>query len=771
MSQEYIQIRGARENNLCDIDLDIPKHKITIFTGVSGSGKSSIVFDTIAQEAGRQLNETFSSFARLYLPRYTQPTADSIDGLATAVTIDQKRLGGTSRSTLGTITDINPLLRVLFSRYSTPKIGYANAFSFNDPLGMCPQCEGIGRVLTLDLDAALDRDKSLNEGAILLPGYKPNGWFWRFVVNQGGFDADKKLKDYSEDEFHRLVYADVEKVVVQMDDGEMNTTYEGLVPTFIRKNIKSEYEKSESTVKKMAVFTKSEICPQCQGKRYSQRTLEAKINGYNIYDLTNMQLTDLMETLTQLDESPDKNRVTKSIAQRVQNIIDIGLDYVTLDRETSSLSGGESQRVKMVKYLSSSLTGLCYIFDEPSIGLHARDVHRLNDLLIKLRDRGNTVLVVEHDPDVMKIADHIIDMGPHAGSQGGRVMFEGSFDQLKSADTLTAQFLSRDLSLKADPRPATDFIESKPSNLHNLKDTALRVPKGLLTVVTGVAGSGKSTLVNQVFAAEYTDVVKIDQHAIAANARSNPATFTGIMDPIRKLFAGANGVSASLFSYNSEGACEMCKGKGTIEINLSFMDVLAQTCPQCEGKRYKKEVLDYYYEGKSEGGSNKEASGGGRPDAGRSRKAVNIVDVMDMTIADALDFFEDKTIRSKLKGIHDVGLAYMTLGQPLSTLSGGECQRLKLAKELRKKGGIYILDEPTTGLHMSDIQVIIDNLNQLVDRGNTVIVIEHNFDIIKSADWIVDMGPDGGTKGGQILYSGPLAGLKECKDSITARYL
>jgi len=771
MSQEYIQIRGARENNLCDVNLDIPKHKITIFTGVSGSGKSSIVFDTIAQEAGRQLNETFSSFVRLYLPRYTQPAADSIEGLSTAVTINQKRLGGTARSTLGTITDINPLFRVLFSRYSTPKIGYANAFSFNDPMGMCPECEGIGKVLTLDLDAALDKEKSLSEGAILLPGYKPNGWFWRFVVNQGGFDADKKVKDYSKDEYHRLVYAETEKVKVQMDDGEMNTTYEGLVPTFVRKNIKSQYERSEATVKKMEAFTKSETCPLCQGKRYSQRTLEAKINDYNIYDLTSMQLSDLMEALGTLDESPDKNRITKSIAERVQNIIDIGLDYVTLDRETPSLSGGESQRVKMVKYLSSSLTGLCYIFDEPSIGLHARDVHCLNDLLIKLRDRGNTVLVVEHDPDVMKIADHIIDMGPHAGSQGGRIMFEGSFDELKDAHTLTSQFLSRATDIKSSPRPAVDFIESEPSSLHNLKDTALRVPKGLMTVVTGVAGSGKSTLVNQVFAAQHSDVVKIDQRAIAANARSNPATFTGIMDPIRKLFAEANGVSAGLFSYNSEGACEMCKGKGTIEINLSFMDVLTQTCPECEGKRYKKEVLDYYYKG-SRGSSTKEKSDTGGPGKeGAEGKAVNIVDVMDMTIADALDFFEDKAIKSKLKGIHDVGLAYMTLGQPLSTLSGGECQRLKLAKELRKKGGIYILDEPTTGLHMSDIQVIIDNLNQLVDRGNTVIVIEHNFDIIKSADWIVDMGPDGGTRGGQVLYSGPLAGLKECKESITARYL
>ncbi|MCL2402939.1 MAG: excinuclease ABC subunit UvrA [Coriobacteriia bacterium] len=747
MPQEFIRIVGARENNLRNINLNIPKHKITIFTGVSGSGKSSIVFDTIAQEAGRQLNETFSSFTRLYMPRYSQPAADSIEGLATAITIDQKRLGGNARSTLGTITDINPLFRVLFSRYSTPKIGYANAFSFNDPLGMCPQCEGIGKVLTLDLEAALDLEKSLDEGAILLPGYKPGGWFWKFVVNNGGFDAAKKVKDYSEEEFHRLVYADAEKVKVKLADGEMNTSYEGLVPTFIRKNIKSEYEKSESTVKKMEQFTKSETCPLCQGKRFSQRTLEAKINDYNIYDLTNMQLTDLLLALDNLDENPAQNPITQSIAQRVQNLIDIGLDYVTLDRETATLSGGESQRVKMVKHLSSSLTGLCYIFDEPSIGLHARDVHRLNELLIKLRDKGNTVLVVEHDPDVMKIADYIVDMGPHAGSHGGQVVFEGSFEQLQKAETLTAQFLNQDGDIKANPRPAKDFIESTASSLHNLKDVALRVPAELLTVVTGVAGSGKSSLVNEVFAKQHDELVCIDQRPIAANARSNSATFTGIMDRIRKLFADENGVNAGLFSYNSEGACPMCKGTGSIEINLSFMDTLSQVCPECKGKRYKKEVLDYLY------------------------KEINIVDVMDMTIADALDFFDDKSIKSKLKGIHDVGLAYMTLGQPLSTLSGGECQRLKLAKELRKKGGIYVLDEPTTGLHMSDTQVIIDNLNQLVDQGNTVIVIEHNFDIIQSADWIVDMGPDGGSGGGRILYEGPLAGLKDCKESVTAKYL
>lgn len=747
MTQDFIRIRGACENNLQKVDLDIPKHKITVFTGVSGSGKSSLVFGTIAEEAGRQLNETFSSFTRLFMPRYSQPSADSIEGLATAVSIDQKRLGGTARSTLGTITDINSLLRVLFSRYSDPQIGYANAFSFNDPLGMCPQCEGIGRILTLDLDAALDWDKSLNEGAILLPGYKPGAWFWKFIINNSGLDADKKLSDYNEEEVHRLAYAEAETVKVKLADGEMNTKYEGLVPTFVRKNIKTEYEKSESSQKKMAQFIKSEICPLCQGKRFSPHTLEAKIGPYNIYDLTSMQLTDMQVALSGLEEDLSANPAVESIKQRVQNLIDIGLGYLSLDRESSTLSGGESQRVKMVKHLSSSLTGLCYIFDEPSIGLHARDVHRLNELLIKLRDKGNTVLVVEHDPDVMKIADCIVDMGPRAGSQGGQIVYEGGFEELKDADTLTARFLKSKAELKASPRPVRSFLESSASTLHNLKNVSLKVPEGLLTVVTGVAGSGKSTLVNEVFAKQHPNLVCIDQRAVAANSRSNPATFVGVMDRIRKLFAEENEVSPSLFSYNSEGACPMCKGTGSIEINLSFMDTLSQICPECGGKRYKKEVLAYRY------------------------KERNIVDVMEMTVADALDFFDDSSLRGKLKSLCDVGLSYMTLGQPLSTLSGGECQRLKLAKELRKKGGIYVLDEPTTGLHMSDTHIIIDNLNQLVDRGNTVVVIEHNFDLIRSADWIVDMGPDGGTDGGTILYAGPPAGLKDCKESITARYL
>ena len=744
MSETFIQISGARENNLKNISLKIPKNKITIFTGVSGSGKSSIVFDTIAQEAGRQLNETFPAFARMFMPKYSQPEADEIKNLSTVVAIDQSRLGGNARSTLGTITDINPLFRVLFSRYGEPNIGgYANKFSFNDPSGMCGTCEGIGRTVALDLDAALDMEKSLNEGAIRLPGYGIGSFYWKFYINHGNLDNDKKIKDYSKEEFHRLVYAEAEKHLVSIEDNDINATYEGISVRFARQNINTSREKSEASVKKLEKLTKSVLCPTCEGNRYSKEALSSKINGYNIFDLTDMQLCELIDVLNTFEQNP----VIESIKTRVQGIIDIGLSYVTLTRETSSLSGGESQRVKMVKHLSSALTDICYIFDEPSIGLHARDVHRLNDLLIKLRDKGNTVIVVEHDPDVIKIADHVVDIGPKAGANGGLVVFEGKYDELIKAKTLTGEYIGKAMEINQNPKVTSEFYESKRSSLHNLKDIKLKVPKGILTVVTGVAGSGKSTLVNMVFAKEYKEAVKIDQNPVGANVRSNSATYTGVMDKIRQLFAAANNAPVGLFSYNSDGACEKCKGIGSLEINLSFMDNITVVCDECGGKRYKKEALGFKLRGK------------------------NIVEIMEMTITEAIEFFDEKDIRNKLKEVSDVGLSYMTLGQPLSTLSGGECQRLKLAKELTKKSGIYILDEPTTGLHMSDVKVIVDIMKRMVQRGNTVLVIEHNFDVMRSADWIIDIGPDGGSSGGQIMYEGPPAGLKKCKESITGRYI
>ena len=745
MGYESIEILGARENNLKNINLKIPKGKITVFTGVSGSGKSSIVFDTIAQEAGRQVNETFSKFVQTFMPKYRHPDVESIKNLSLAIIVEQKRIGGNSRSTLGTITDIDPLVRLLFSRMGQPHIGPSGYFSFNDPNGMCKTCEGIGKIVTLDLDKALDQEKSLNEGAILLPGLKVGNWLWKSYAETGFFDCDKKIKDYTKEEYDKLVYCKEEKIKSPLMEG-INTTYLGLVERFIRSNVKSEFEKSEASKKKMEPFTTEGQCEDCLGKRYNETVLSSKIMGYTIADFTAMQVDSLLELIQKIEDKNVKP-ILDNLSERLKDLIHIGLDYVSLNRETSTLSGGESQRVKMVKHLTSSLINAMYIFDEPSIGLHPRDVHRMNEILVKLRDKDNTVIVVEHDPDVIKIADHIVDVGPKAGANGGRVMFEGSYEELLRSNTITGEYIGRSLPIKSKARISTDFYETKKSSLHNLKDVRLRIPKGIFTVVAGVAGSGKSTLVNGVFAKKYKEAIIVDQSAVSTNLRSNSATFTGIMDVIRKLFADENKVSAGLFSYNSEGACEACKGRGFIETDLSFMNSVETICEECGGKRFKREVLEYKYNNKS------------------------IVQVLDMTIAEAYEFFTHKDILNKLKHIVDVGLHYMTLGQPLDTLSGGECQRLKLAIELSKKGNIYIMDEPTTGLHMSDITGILKIIDRLVDKGNTVIVIEHNLDVIRNADWVVDMGIEGGSRGGQILFEGTPADLKNCKESITARYL
>ena len=742
MNHSHIEIVGARENNLKNISLRIPKQKITVFTGVSGSGKSSIVFDTIAQEAGRQLNETFSKFVQIYLPKHSHPDVDEIRNLSFAIAVDQKRIGGNSRSTLGTITDINPLLRLLFSRIGEPQIGPSNYFSFNDPNGMCKTCEGLGKIVTLDIPKALDHEKSLNQGAILLPGYKPGGWQWKTYAGTGFFDLDKKIKDYTPEEYEKLVYMKPLKMNSTIIEG-MNTTYMGLVEKFISSNIKTEYEKSEASKKKMEAFMTEAPCTDCKGHRYSGRTLSVEIQGQNIHDFTALQVDRLLNFIESL-EMPSVQPILQNLKERLGDLIAIGLDYVSLDRETSTLSGGESQRVKMIKHLTSSLTDTIYILDEPSIGLHVRDVHRLNELLVKLRDKGNTVLVVEHDPDVIKVADHIVDVGPQAGTRGGEVVFSGSYEDLLKASTLTGRHLNVHLPVKTDPRIPTTFYETPPSRLHNLKDARLRVPRGVFTVVTGVAGSGKSSLVNGVFAQAFPEAVMIDQSAVGANSRSNPATYTGILDIIRKLFSEATHAPLGMFTSNSEGACEDCKGRGVIETDLSFMDSVETLCESCGGKRFKPEALSHTFQGK------------------------NIVEVMDMTILEAEEFFDHKEINKKLKHLVDVGLSYMTLGQPLS---GGECQRIKLATELSRKGNIYILDEPTTGLHMSDITSILKIIDKLVDLGNTVVVIEHNLDVIRNGDWIIDVGVEGGQKGGEILYEGPPEGLMNCKKSITAKYI
>lgn len=745
-NQEYIVISAARENNLKNVSLRIPKRKITIFTGVSGSGKSSIVFDTIAAESTRLLNENFSMFVRNFLPKYPQPDADAIENLSMAVIVDQKRLGGGSHSTMGTITDISPILRLLFSRVGQPYVGTANMFSFNDPQGMCPECNGIGRRLGVDMDKALDMNKSLNEGAIMLPDYGVNGMEWNMLVELG-FDTDKKLSDYSDDEIEQLLYGKARKVEMAFAGKSINITVEGVIEKFTNKYIKRDVKTmSERTQKIVAPYITEGSCSSCRGARLSKAALNCRINGHNIADLSSMEVGHLIRVVREIND-PVADSVIKSLTERLQHLVDIGLDYLTLDRETDTLSGGESQRVKMVKHLSGSLVDVTYIFDEPSVGLHPRDVHRLNELLEKLRDKGNTVIVVEHDPDVIKLADHIVDVGPHAGSRGGTIVYEGSFQGLLESGTLTGTHMKRPLQLKQDCRQPSGKLSIKNATLHNLRNVSVDIPTGVLTVVTGVAGSGKSTLINDVFLSQHADAIVIDQSAVGVSTRSNPATYTGIMDDVRKAFASANKVNQGLFSFNSKGACENCQGLGVVYTDLAFLESVKLPCEVCEGRRFKEEVLAYKLNGKS------------------------IADVLEMTVEQALEFFELKEVVRKLQAMSDVGLNYITLGQPLSTLSGGECQRIKLASELHKKGSIYVMDEPTTGLHMSDIGLLQEIMNRLVDAGNTVIVIEHNLDVISQADWIIDMGPDGGSKGGQVVYEGPPTQILHAEQSITGRYL
>jgi len=746
-NQEYIVISGARENNLKNVSLRIPKRKITIFTGVSGSGKSSIVFDTIAAESTRLLNENFSLFVRNFLPRYPQPDTDGIENLSMAVIVDQKRLGGGSHSTMGTITDISPIIRLLFSRVGQPYVGQAHMFSFNDPQGMCPECNGIGRRLSVDMNKALDKSKSLKEGAIQLPDYAVDSWDWNMVVQSGSYDLDKKLSDYSAEELDELLYSKARKVKMDFAGKATNITVEGVIEKFTNKYIKQDLKaKSERTQKAVAPYISEGPCSSCHGARLNQASLSCRINGHNIAELSSMEVGQLIRIIREID-APEAVPMVKSLTERLQHLVDIGLDYLTLDRETDTLSGGESQRVKMVKHLSGSLVDVTYIFDEPSVGLHPRDVHRLNELLEKLRDKGNTVIVVEHDPDVIKLADHIVDVGPHAGSRGGTIMYEGSFQGLLESATLTGTHMKRVLELKQNCRQPSGQLTIKNAELHNLHNVSVDIPTGVLTVVTGVAGSGKSTLINQVFLSQHQDVIVIDQSAIGVSTRSNPATYTGIMDDVRKAFASANKVNQGLFSFNSKGACENCQGLGVVYTDLAFLESVKLPCEVCGGRRFKEEVLAYKLNGKS------------------------IAEVLEMTVEQALEFFELKEVVRKLQAMSDVGLNYITLGQPLSTLSGGECQRIKLASELHKKGSIYVMDEPTTGLHMSDIGHLLEIMNRLVDAGNTVIVIEHNLDVISQADWIIDMGPDGGSKGGQVVFEGTPSQITQAERSITGKYL
>lgn len=747
MEQEYIVIRGARENNLKHVSLRIPKRKITIFTGVSGSGKSSIVFDTISSEAQRQLNETFSAFIRNRLPRYTRPETDSIENLSTAIVIDQKRLGGNSRSTVGTITDIYSLLRLLFSRVGQPSVGFSSAFSFNDPAGMCPECHGVGRKVELDVGKLLDKSKSLNEGAILFPVFAVGTWYWKSFTHSGLFDNDKKLENYSEAEWHMLLYGNDSQVTFSSKYGPVQSDYEGVAEKFNRLYIHRDIsEMSESLRGKVLRFVSQVRCPLCDGARLGQEALGCTIGGRNIAQLAAMEIHELMTALGEIDD-PVAAPMIYGIVGRLRHMIDMGLGYLSLDRETTSLSGGESQRIKMVRHLGSSLTDLIYIFDEPSVGLHPRDVHRLNGLLRQLRDKGNTVLVVEHDPEVIRIADHIVDVGPYAGKQGGEIVYEGGVDGLMKAPTLTGRYMNRELPLKTDCRRPTGHLNIAGASLHNLKNVTVNIPIGVLTAVTGVAGSGKSTLIHNVLHARHPEAIVIDQSAVGTSIRSNPATYTGIMDGIRALFAQENKVSASLFSFNSNGACPECHGLGYNYTELAFLEPVKTICETCDGKRFGEEVLSYTLHGKS------------------------IADVLGMSVEQAIRFFDKPDLCRKLQALHDVGLDYLTLGQPLSTLSGGECQRIKLASELHKSGNLYVMDEPTTGLHMSDVGRLLAIMNHLVDGGSTVIVIEHNLDVIRQADWVIDLGPEGGSHGGQIVFEGTPEQLSSAEHSLTGAHL
>jgi len=747
MQQKAIQIIGARENNLKGLSVEVPKHMVTVFTGVSGSGKSSLVFNTIAAESQRQLNETFTAFVRNRLPKYGQPDVDDIANLSTAVIIDQKRIGGNARSTVGTITDIYALLRLLYSRVGKPWIGYSNAFSFNDPSGMCPDCEGLGHRVQVDLDKLLDRSKSLNEGAIRHPAFNVGGWFWKLYANSGLFDNDKKLRDYTESEWQAFLYGTQGSIALEWQGGKINSKYEGLMDKFNRLYLRKEPDEmsAKNRVALERVVTRGP-CDTCQGQRLSRQALGCRINGRNIAELAALEIADLMGAVKKVDAS-SVSTLTASLIERLQHLVELGLGYLSLNRETSTLSGGESQRIKMVRHLNSSLVDMVYIFDEPTIGLHPSDVQRLSRLLMELAGKGNTVLVVEHDRDIIEMAEHVIDIGPGAGRHGGEIVYQGDVRGLTEADTPTGRYLRRITPIKDRFREARGHLEVTGARAHNLKDISVRIPLGVLTAVTGPAGSGKSTLIHDVLLRQHPSAVVIDQSAVTTNRRSNPATYTGIMDEIRRLFARENQVSPSLFSFNSEGACPTCQGHGIIYTDLAFMDPMITTCEVCAGMRFTEDVLRLTLRGQ------------------------NIHDVLSMSAAEAAEFFTEPKVATTLRSINRVGLGYLQPGQPLNTLSGGECQRIKLATELGKKGSVYVMDEPTTGLHMSDVDSLVHLVDDLVEKGNSVIVIEHNLDVVKHADWVVDLGPGGGSEGGRVIFEGTPADLAKAEHSVTGRFL
>lgn len=770
---DMIRVHGARVNNLQDVSVELPKRRLTVFTGVSGSGKSSLVFGTVAAESQRLINETYSAFVQGFMPSMARPDVDVLDGLTTAIIVDQERMGADPRSTVGTATDANAMLRILFSRLGRPHIGSAQAFSFNVASisgsgavtldrggekvreqrsfsitgGMCPTCEGRGSVNDIDLSALYDDEKSLNEGALTIPGYSMDGWYGRIYNGCGFFDPDKPIRRFTKRQLHDLLHKEPTKIKV---DG-VNLTYQGLIPqinkSFLSKDVDAMQPHIRAFVERAVTFT---TCPDCGGTRLSELARSSKIEGRNIAELCAMQISDLAAWVRSVDE-PSVAPLLEALGDTLDSFVDIGLGYLSLDRPAGTLSGGEAQRTKMIRHLGSSLTDVTYVFDEPTIGLHPHDIERMNQLLLQLRDKGNTVLVVEHKPETITIADHVVDLGPGAGSAGGQVTFEGTVEQLRSSDTVTGHHLDDRAELKGDVRTATEVLQVRGADTHNLQDVDVDIPLGVLVAVTGVAGSGKSSLINGSVAGS-EDVVVVDQGAIRGSRRSNPATYTKLLDPIRKAFAKANDVKPALFSANSEGACPNCNGAGVVDTDLGMMAGVAVPCEVCEGRRFDASVLEYTF--------------GGR----------DISDVLSMSVSDAERFFADgegkvPAAHRILARLSDVGLGYLTIGQPLTTLSGGERQRLKLATHMGDTGGVFVLDEPTTGLHLADVEQLLGLLDRLVDSGTSVIVIEHHQAVMAHADWIIDLGPGAGHDGGRVVFEGTPSELVAARSTLTGEHL
>jgi excinuclease ABC A subunit len=741
-----VEVIGAREHNLKNVTVSIPKKKLVVFTGVSGSGKSSLVFDTVYQEAQRQLIETFSSFARRRLPKINRPDVDEIRNISTSITIDQKKLGATPRSTVGTVTELYTYMRLLFSRCGEPRTNDSRVFGFNNPYGMCPVCKGLGNELVFDVEALVDWDKSINEGGIRHRHFQPGMASYRVIVASNYFDLDKKLRDYTKEELDRLLYTKKSLVDKPMPGQVYRVWYEGVVETLQRRGMGRDGDEEDNMASYSLQFYKGRPCQACGGSRINEFARSVKVNGKTIPELVEMELTDLLPWISGVT-GPVADPIVGRMRPILQNLVDIGVGYLNLNRATGTLSGGESQRVKMASQLGCDLVDLIYIFDEPTVGLHQKDIGKLVDMLQRLREKGNSLFVVEHDTQVMKASDWIIDVGPGAGATGGNVVFAGTYPDLLQSDSITGKMLTRDTAYRSQRREPRGWFNVKDARAHNLKGVTTRIPEGVFCSITGVAGSGKSSLILDVFARDHPDAVIIDQTAVGRTSRSNPATYTKVFDLIRQEFAEATGREASLFSFNGAGACPKCKGSGKLHIEMFFLEEVTMVCDECEGRRYKPDVLELRYKGKS------------------------IADVLDMTAAEAIAFFEDREIRRRLRVLDEVGLGYLRLGQEVSSLSGGEAQRLKLARELHKRGNIYILDEPTTGLHMADIEKLLHVINRLVDGGNTVIVIEHNLDVIRNADWVIDMGPEGGSKGGEIIAEGTPEQVAQAQRSYTGQYL